>query len=295
VPEFKNENMNKYVIVSPVRNEEDFLRTTMESVVNQTVKPAEWILVNDGSTDATEAIIDSYMKEHEWIKKINLQDRGYYYPGTGVVRVFEAGFDQISVQDWEYVVKLDCDLKFEPTYFEEILKRFANDPNLGIASGCTYAPKENELIREPAQEDHPVGPSKIYKRECWEQTGGMLPVPGWDLADLLAAQMNGWQTKCFFDLKLIHYRQTGARRKGLWAPKFLQGRFTYKHGYSFIYTLVRELSHLFRKPYIIGSFAQICGYLYASIKKEDYLFPKEMRDFLRNRHRKFLKSKFGLN
>ncbi len=286
--------MVRYVIISPVRNEEKFIGKTLHSVINQTIRPVEWIIVNDGSTDHTESIIDEYACEYQWIKKIDLQDRGFYYPGKGVVAVFNVGYKQLTTNDWEYLVKLDCDLTFDQDYFERVFKEFHQNPRLGIASGCTYKPVKHGLIREPIQEDHPVGPSKIYKRACWEAIGGMLPVPGWDLADLLSAQMKNWETVCFYELVVVHYRQTGSRRKGIFAPKFLQGRYTYRHGYSFMYTVLREFFHLFRTPPIIGSIAIILGYIKGYLLKEEYLFPEDIRDYLRARHRKFLLKKIGL-
>jgi len=284
----------KYVIISPVRNEEDYLELTLKSVINQTVRPVEFILVNDGSTDSTPDIIDRYTARHEWIRRLDLEDRGHYLPGKGVVNAFYAGFNKISDPDWQYVVKLDCDLEFGNDYFERILEEFDKNPKLGIASGCTYLPSKGPLVKEPTQEDHPVGPSKVYKSECWAQIGGMKKIPGWDLADLLDAQMKGWETRCFFDLKLIHYRLTGSRRKGVWVPKFLQGQFEYKHGYSFTYTLIKAIKNVFSKPLIIGSIAKVTGYLFSFLKKEDYLFDKEMRSFLRMKHRKLLLSRLGI-
>jgi len=283
--------MVKYVIISPVRNEEDYIKLTLDSVVNQSVIPTEWIIVDDGSTDSTEEIIKEYQTKYNWITLLKLKDRGFYFPGTGVVNVFNKGFEQIKTKDWQYVVKLDCDLKFEGNYFESVFNKFEQNPKLGIASGCTYLPLNGKWVLEKVQEDHPVGPSKIYKRECWVDFGGLLPVPGWDLADLLSAQMKGWETARFNEFKIEHYRLTGSRRKGVWAPKHLQGRFEYRHGYSFGYSFMKALKNSFSKPILIGSLAKITGYMNAYLKKEDFLFPKDMRKFLREKHKGILKEK----
>lgn len=284
--------MPKYIIISPVRNEEKLIKTTLDTVVNQTLTPYLWIIVNDGSTDNTEAIVDEYMAKHPWIRKLNLDDRGYYFPGTGVVNVFNQGFELIKDEEWDYVVKLDTDLKFDDDYFEVLLNRMESNPKFGLCSGCTYVPSGNGLIKEMAQADHPVGPCKVYKRKCWEDIGGMLPVPGWDLADLLAAQMHGYETVCYFDLKIIHYRPTGIRRKGIWAPKFLQGRFAYRHGYAFWYLFLKELSHIHKRPVVIGFLAQLSGFTYAAIVRDEPLFPRDMRLYLRKRHRRIFIKKF---
>jgi biofilm PGA synthesis N-glycosyltransferase PgaC len=286
--------MKKYVIVTPVRNEEEYIRLTLDSVVSQVRLPAEWIIVNDGSTDATASIVQDYGARYPWIKLITLSDRGFYFPGTGVVNVFNQGYAKISVPDWEWIVKLDADLSFAPDYFEKLLPRFDGNPRLGMASGITYLPKNGDWVKEDVLPDHPVGPSKVYRRQCWESMGGLRPVPGWDLADLLAAQMNGWETACFEDLVIKHYRLTGTRREGAWSRNFLQGRFEFRHGYAFHYSLLKALYHVPSKPAVIGSLAKVSGYLYASARGDPFLFEPDMRAFLRKKQKAVLRSRLGL-
>ena len=282
---------NHYIIISPVRNEEEWLEKTIHSVVKQTILPLEWILVNDGSTDRTAGIIRSYQQQYPWIKLINLSDRGFYLPGEGVVNVFYEGFDRITEKSWQYVVKLDCDLSFPEDYFESLIKEFDGDPKLGIASGCIYNVINGSLVQEKSQEDHPFGASKMYRRECFEEIGGLKRMPGWDLADLLAAQMNNWKTRCFFEMKIAHYKIGGSRRTGLTKGKFLQGRFQYRFGYTFFYTLLKSIYHLNARPFFISSAGLITGYIYAAIKKEPRYFDREMISYLRKRQRTFLFSK----
>jgi poly-beta-1,6-N-acetyl-D-glucosamine synthase len=116
--------MCKYIIVSPVRNEESLVESTIQSVLNQSKLPVEWIIVNDGSTDSTKSIVEKYVSEYDWIKLVNLEDRGYYFPGTGVVNVINKGYENITSKDWTFLVKLDCDITIDKTYFEDIFKEF---------------------------------------------------------------------------------------------------------------------------------------------------------------------------
>lgn len=284
--------MTSYIIISPVRNEEDYIRLTLDSVVAQTVRPAEWIIVNDGSTDRTADIVRTYTEKYPWIRLTELTDRGYYFPGTGVVQVFNHGFQNISIQDWEYVVKLDVDLSFDPDYFERLLARFRNEPTLGIASGLPLLPSNgNDWVPEEVLEDHPVGPSKMYRRTCWEQSGGLRPVPGWDLADLLAAQMNGWRTACFKDILLKHYRISGVRRGSAWARATLQGSFEFRHGYALHYTILKAMHHVRDGESAVAAIGKIAGYLKAFVKREPYLFEADMRAFLREKHAKILRDR----
>jgi poly-beta-1,6-N-acetyl-D-glucosamine synthase len=284
----------KYIIISPVRNEEEYVDLTLKSVLNQTVLPDEWILVNDGSVDNTASILEPYVEKYDWIKLINLPNRGYYLPGEGVVNVFYKGYEQIKDKEWDFLVKLDCDLSFSETYFHELLEEFNNDPKLGIASGCIYNVINGKLIKEKSQEDHPFGASKMYRRECFDSIGGLKRIPGWDLADLLSAQMKGWSTRCFFDMHIAHYKIGGIRRTGLTKGKFLQGRFQYRFGYTFFYTLLKSIYHLTSRPYIISGVGLITGYIYAAMKKEQRYFDREMIKFMRKRQRTFLFSKLKI-
>ena len=283
--------MTNYIIISPVRNEEEFIEKTIKSVVNQTKKPQEWIIVDDGSTDKTADIINGYVNKYNWIKIISQEDRGFYFPGTGVVNTFYKGYDNISQNSWDFIVKLDCDLSFEEDYFEKLIHEFEINPKLGIASGLTFIPSNGKMISEKVQDDHPVGPSKVYRRKCFEDINGLKPIPGWDLADLLSAQMNGWETKCFDKFKICHYRKTGSRRTDISRGMFLWGRLHYRYGYGILYTFMKSIYRLTEKPIIIGGISIFLGYLYAFITFEDRLFDKEMRKFLRKKQRVYVSLK----
>lgn len=281
----------KYVIISPVRNEEKFVKNTIQSVLSQTILPSEWIIVNDGSTDQTEEIIRKNIEGYPWIKLICLNDRGYYLPGSGIVNVFYQGYQHITQNNYDFIVKLDCDLSFEKEYFEKIFLQFSISKNLGIASGSIYLKTNRGFVAEKSQEDHPWGASKIYRRECFQDIGGIKRIPGWDLADILSAQMKGWETKCFREYKLIHYKQTGSKRKGFGGDKFLLGQFQYRFGYTFSYSVLKGLYRLLEKPYFIGGMGIIVGYIFAFIKNEDKIFDNDMIEFLRKKQRKFLVNK----
>ncbi|MDD5546107.1 MAG: glycosyltransferase [Candidatus Omnitrophica bacterium] len=279
---------NSYVIISAVRNEEQYIERTICSVISQTIKPVEWVIVNDGSKDKTAAIVDDYSKRVRWIKLINLPDRGYYLAGPGVVNSFNRGVESLFSQDWEFIVKMDCDISFDADYFEKILNEFRKNSKLGIASGCTFLLNKRKLIQEKVQDDHPVGPCKVYKRECFESIGGLRPIYGWDLADILSAQMKEWDTRCFKELIIIHYRQTGTQRRGITKGKFFLGRMQYRFGYTFLYTCLKALNKVFERPYLLGSAGIIFGYLYSWIKKEQKYFDEEMTCFLRNKHKRYI-------
>lgn len=282
---------NKYIIISAVRNEEDYIEKTIHSVINQTVLPQKMVLVNDGSTDRTAEIINSYQKKYPWITRIDLTDRGFYHPGEGIVKAFYKGYDLVKDMDWDFVVKMDCDLSFAPDYFETMMKEFSSDSRLGIASGGIYnVLSEDKIVQEKGKEDHPWGAAFMIDRDCFNETGGLQPTLGWELASIIKAQMKGWNTRCFFVHILYHYRLTGGRHSGLTKGRFRHGRNLYRFGYPFFYIFLKAAYRLFEKPYFIGSAGIIAGYTYSFINRDEFLYDKKMRRHLDKRLKKMVLS-----
>ena len=265
-----------YVVISPVRNEAAFIEKTLRSVTEQTIKPAEWIIVNDGSTDETEALVAPYAKQYDWLRLVNRQDRGYRQRGPGVVEAFYKGFEQITHTDYNIVVKLDGDLSFEPNYFEELLKQFAANPKLGIASGQTYVFDGNEWATTQALHACTQGPTKLYRRECFEAIGGIPRSYGWDGIDDWKARMLGWHTEGFQHLKVLHHRAEG-EATGMIKSRIEQGRGGYFMGYHPLYMLARILWRIVTPPYITGSLAMLWGYLSSWLGRREQVEPELVR------------------
>jgi biofilm PGA synthesis N-glycosyltransferase PgaC len=255
-----------YIIISPVRNEAEYIQRTIEAVLSQTILPKQWIIVNDGSTDATGPIIDEAAKRYSWIKAVHREDRGIRVAGGGVMEAFYTGFKLVTHEQWQYLVKLDGDVTFEPDYFGRCLTQFAQEPRLGIAGGLVCAAIDGAL--RPESEVDPVfhvrGATKIYRSECWRDIGGLAPAVGWDTIDELKANMLGWSTRTFPDIKILHHRPTGAAY-GVWANWLKNGRANYAAGYDFVFMVLKCISRFFRKPYgvaALGLWAGFCsGYV----------------------------------
>jgi glycosyltransferase involved in cell wall biosynthesis len=250
----------KYVIVTPVRDEKQYILRTIESVTTQTVLPAEWIIVDDGSRDSTGKIIDDCARQYPWISALHRNDRGQRVPGTGVMEAFYDGYNSLRSKDWEFIVKLDGDVGLKPDYFEKCFERFQDNPKLGICGGLMYRIRNGarELERHPLF--HVRGPIKLYKRACWEAIGGLIKAPGWDTVDEVQANRLGWQTVSFPDLEVIHYRPTGAEQ-GAWRDNVKNGRANYISGYHPLFMMVKCLKRLFQRPYITGAVGQAYGFI----------------------------------
>jgi biofilm PGA synthesis N-glycosyltransferase PgaC len=252
--------MTQYIIITPARDEEEYLEKTITSVAQQTILPRQWIIVNDGSCDRTGEIIDRYAALYPWITARHRPNRGYREAGGGVIATFYDGYAQIHSWEWDFIVKLDADLSFSEDYFERCFAEFAKDTRLGIGGGGIYHEQKGELILEKNPQFHVRGATKIYKRECWEALGGLLRAPGWDTVDELKANMLGWSTRTFAGLRLSHYRFTGAA-DGAWKDCIKNGRANYITGYHPVFMLLKCLRRLSKRPYILGSIGLMWGFV----------------------------------
>ncbi len=249
-----------YVIVTPVRDEEKHIESTLECVLRQTIRPVEWVIVDDGSTDKTGEIADRYAAQHAWIRVVHRENRGFRKSGGGVMEAFYDGFNTVHCKDWKFIVKLDGDLSFAPDYFDKCFEYFRREPKLGIGGGEIRHDIAGQMKVEENPRFHVRGATKIYRRECWEAIGGLWPAPGWDTIDEVKANMKGWKTYSFTDLSLLHHRFTGSE-EGLFRDRIKHGVACYVSGYHPLFVAASCVRRLTKKPRIIGSIGMMYGYI----------------------------------
>ena len=272
--------MKRYVIITPVRDEEQYLEATIASVAGQTAPPSEWVIVNDGSTDGTGRIIDQYAAQFPWIHAVHRPNRGYRKAGGGVIEAFNAGYNALQCDDWDFIVKLDGDLTFAPDYFEKCFEHFSRESDLGIGGGEIYHSLGGELKLEANPRFHVRGATKIYRRACWEKIGDLWMAPGWDTIDEVKANMMGWKTYSFPDLSLTHHRFTGSA-EGLLRDRLKHGLACYISGYHPLFMAAKCASRLVQKPYVIGAAAVFYGFLKGYLTRAPQVNDLRMIDYLR--------------
>ncbi len=270
----------KYVVITPVRDEETYLPLSIESIVHQTVRPQEWVIVNDGSKDRTGHIAEQAAAQYPWIHVVHRTDRGYRKWGGGIIEAFYDGFHSLSCKDWEFMSKLDGDLTFEPGYFEGTFTKFANNPRIGIGGGVLYHYDHGAKVLEQNPTFHVRGGAKIFRRGCWDAIGGLWVGAGSDTVDEVKANMLGWTTMSFADLHMIHHRPTGASW-GRWGGVAKDGSISYITGYHPLYMLAKLAIGVARKPYVLGSVAQMYGYVSAYLQQAPRVDDPELIRYLR--------------
>jgi poly-beta-1,6-N-acetyl-D-glucosamine synthase len=250
----------KYVVITPVRDEEEHLQSTIQSMLHQIVLPKEWVIVDDGSKDCTGRIIDDYASRYPWIKAVHRKDRGFRKAGGGVVEAFNDGYRSLTCSDWDFMAKFDGDLTFDPDYFEKCFDEFYRDIKLGVGGGVICYVADGKKRFEETPLFHVRGATKIYRKSCWDAIGGFIAAPGWDTMDEVKANSLGWTTRSFPQLHLIHHRDTGSA-DGIWTSLVKYGRANYICGYHPLFMISKCIIRLIRKPYIIGSVGLMYGFV----------------------------------
>ena len=280
--------LGKYAVISPVRNEAQYIEQTIQSMVNQTVQPSEWIIVNDCSTDETAEIVATYAERHPWLKLVNRdkrEDKGDRQRGKGVVDTFYFGHERLTCQDYEFIIKLDGDVSFEPDFFEFLLRQFASNPRLGIAGGGLYERVDGQNWSLVSAPDTVSGPAKMYRRACIEEIGGLVPALGWDGIDEWQALTLGWKVRSFDEFKVLHLRIMGDAT-GTLKSKIEQGYGAHYMGYHPLYMIARGIRHTFRRPYLIGGIMLVAAYVTAKLRgREQFPDPSVIRYVRRTQSR----------
>jgi glycosyltransferase involved in cell wall biosynthesis len=271
-----------YVILTPVHNEANNIRKTLDSVVSQTIKAQQWIIINDCSTDETPEIVRSYLLENPWIILVDSRLQKGRERGGRIAKVVLEGEKHISV-NYDFLVKLDGDLSLPLDYFERIFQKFLENPKLGIAGGVIHVPNNGGWRLEKTPMDHVRGATKIYREACLKEIGGIEPVNGWDGIDEWRAQLAGWETSSFPDIPLYQHRPTGGAENGLRAH-VLGGEFAYFLGYPWFFTLARSIYWSFKeRPYIVSGVAQFWGYISSLLRREDRFDDPILLEYIRRK------------
>ena len=262
------------------------MRRTLDSVIAQSVPPALLVVVDDGSTDATPAILESYKARMPYLRVVRRENRGRRSVGPGVIEAFYAGLDTVSLDDFDYVCKLDLDLDLPPRYFELLMQRMEKDPRIGTSSGKPYFVDQltGKLVAEVCGDEMSVGMTKFYRVKCFREIGGFVRQVMWDGIDCHRCRMLGWIAESVDDedLKFIHLRPMGSSQKGIWTGRVRSGYGQYFMGTAPVYLLASALFRLPKHPVLIGSIAMVWGYASSAVRRVARYDEPGFREFLRS-------------
>lgn len=266
----------KLIIIIPVHNEALYLEQMLTSLVKQTLRPHRVILVNDNSTDQSQEIIDQFTKNYPFIQSVYNTSKEEHEPGSKVVTAFYKALDAQG-DNFDLIGKFDADILLPPEYFERLIPLFETHSQLGLAGGNLYIQQGDHWMYEAISEKTKVrGPIKLYRKECFEQIGGLKKSIGWDTVDELLAQYHGWEIKTDPSLHVKHLKPTGTTYSK--ASKYKQGEAFKKMRYGFLLTLIAAAKLALKKKNLPFFFNTLLGFVLA---KRDYIVSKKEGEFIR--------------
>ena len=265
------------------------MRRTLESVAAQTVPPASWVVVDDGSTDGTPAILAEYARKLPYLRVVRRPDRGRRNVGPGVIEAFYAGLDTVSLDDFEYLCKLDLDLDLPPRYFERLMERMEGEPRLGTTSGKPYFIRDRDgaFVPEVCGDEMSVGMTKFYRTTCFREIGGFVREVMWDGIDCHRCRLLGWIAESVDEegLRFLHLRPMGSSQKGIWTGRVRSGYGQYFMGTAPLYLIASSSFRLFKHPVLYGSAAMLWGYFSSAARRraryDDLVFRTHLRRYQR--------------
>lgn len=272
----------RYVLITPACNEERFIETTIQSVVKQTILPAKWVIVNDGSKDATPAIVERYVAKHDWIELVNMPPRkGRNFAAK--VHAFRAGQEKLKNIDYQVIANLDADVTLDEDHFEFLLSKFKADPRLGVAGTIFREEGYSSDADSFEGQNYVSGQCQVFRRECFEEIGGYFPSKngGIDWIAVTTARMIGWTTRSYREKYFFHHRTLGTADRGILGSSYAYGRKDYYLGGHPLWEVFRSAYRATKKPYLLGGMALFLGYAGAFIKHEERPVSPELMRFHR--------------
>lgn len=261
------------------------MRNTLDTVAGQSILPAKWVIVDDGSTDDTPKILAEYAARYPWITIVTRHDRGHRAVGPGVIEAFYAGLETVDIDDFDYLCKLDLDLQLNPTYFETMILEMEREPRLGNFSGKSYIrDSAGKLISERLGDENAIGASKFYRVAAYKDIGGFVRQVSWDGIDGHMLRMKGW-IACSEDrpeLRFVHLRQMGSSQHSIWVGRKRWGFGKYYMGSAWYYVAAVTVYRMFEKPYVVGGWGIFWGYMKAMLAGSPRFESAGFRRFLRH-------------
>jgi glycosyltransferase involved in cell wall biosynthesis len=279
----------RYVLITPARNEDNFIKSTIQSVVAQTLRPLRWVVVSDGSTDDTDAIVRRYAAVHDWIEFVRMPERGER-DFAGKVIAFNAGYNKVKDLDFDIIGNLDADITFEPDYFRFLTQKFEENLRLGVG-GTPFREGGRQYDYRYTSIEHVSGACQLFRRTCFQDIGGYRPIKGGgiDLVAVTTARMLGWQTRTFTEKVCIHHRPMGTGMGKRLIAQIRFGREDYCLGTHPIWMIVRSIYQMRNRPFVLGGGLLMLGFLLGMLARVARPVSNEFIQFRRQEQMRRLK------
>lgn len=273
--------MGSYYVIVTCRNSQDSIEKAIMSLYTQTIKPEYIIIINDGSTDNTQIILDKLHKSLDNIYLITNPDMGYDV--TRIVKNWNKAIKLVKeekLKNTDYHMIGTDDTIYENTYAQKIISFMDNHPQYAIVSG-SY--DENKY-------EKPHGAGRFVRNTFFFNTYTSYPEKmGYESAILLVAKKNNLDYKILKEAKFEHIRPLGQNHH------FYEfGASMRTLGYHPIFAFGRFFSYFFSGKPIgrLGAIYMIYHYIFYKPQETGYnsMYSTDLRKFTKNMQLNKIKS-----
>jgi biofilm PGA synthesis N-glycosyltransferase PgaC len=254
-----------YWVAVVARNAAKHLPSTINSLLEQTLRPSKIIVVDDGSTDATPDVIATFARKYPGlVKKVTLPDRGYDIRRvpSNINRAWSA---TRNVEEYFMISGDDCE--YPPNYARFITSKMREDKKLVVASG---RPSSGGQV---SQEHVPSGSGRMVRCTFWRRVGGRYPIKaGWETWLLYKAAQEGFRVRLFEKIVYKHNRPRGVSHQFTY-----WGAAMWTIGYHPLYAIGRIARNAIKgNMKTMGPLNMLRGYVTACLGSNDpFLTPFE--------------------
>ena len=268
-----------YALVTPAKNEEEYIEKTLNSVVTQTILPRQWVIVSDGSTDRTDEIALRYAELHDFIQLVRRESHGHCFASK--VHAFRTGYGELHNIAYDFIGNLDADIELPNDYYERLLASFSDDETLGLAGGTQSDLHNGRFVKIRFNELDIGGGYQLFRRACYEDIGGYLPLE-MGCEDTVAGAMaryRGWRVRAFPDIVVRHYRPTGTAQGNVFRTGFRAGKSRYLIGYHPLFECVK-LMRVGHPIKMVHNLCELAGFASAALRGYKRQIPDAVVDYL---------------
>jgi|CXWL01.1.fsa_nt_gi glycosyltransferase involved in cell wall biosynthesis len=272
-----------YVLITAAYNEGAYIGATIEAVLAQSITPHKWVIVSDGSTDNTDAIIMWYSERNDFIEYIRREKSGESPSFVSKVCAIQAGYRILSVTAYRFIGVLDADITFGKDYYERVIGKMHEDTKLGMAGGFIYEPRGDSFTSRPSNRRTSVaGGIQLFRRECYEAIGGPMPLPygGEDWICEVLSRKSGWAVTAFPSIVAYHHKPSEARRGAL-KDAIRLGRMDYVVGSHPLFEVFKCIRRFRERPVLLRALFRLLGFTWCGIRGERKTVSSEIVEYLR--------------
>ncbi len=275
-------------------NEQEHIGETIESMLSQTLLPRRWVIASDGSTDGTDAIIERYAAQHDFIRFLRISRAPGRSFGSKVAALHKA-YQLFEGLSYDFIGNLDADVTIDPNYYADLIAHFERTPQLGIAGGLVFEESNGVFQGRRANRIYSVAHAgQLVRRSCFEAINGyaILEYGGEDWHAQINARMKGWTAESVPELKIYHHRHTG-KAGSILRHKFRQGRMDYGFGSDPVFEILKCVERFAEPPWIAGGLSRLCGFIWSTIRRDKRPVSNEFVAFLRSEQRQKISALFA--